>query len=136
MAKNKSETRVNAERIIIAIVFIIAAAIIGYAIMSGVSDTPKYTAAKTKEQRIKNTVSLQNEIFSNSSATPDSYIININTATKSELENLEGIGDKKAQAIIDYREANGSFQSIEDIMNVTGIGEKIFLNIKDKITVE
>jgi len=61
--------------------------------------------------------------------------ININYATKSELMELPGIGEVKAQAIIDYREENGPFISIEDIKEVSGIGDKTFEKIKDKITV-
>jgi competence ComEA-like helix-hairpin-helix protein len=61
--------------------------------------------------------------------------ININTANKSELETLKGIGSTKAQSIIDYRLNNGPFQKIEDITKVNGIGEAIFDNIKDLITV-
>ena len=62
-------------------------------------------------------------------------IININTATKDELVTLSGIGDTKAQAIIDYRNSNGNFTSIEGLLNVTGIGDAIFAKIKDFITV-
>ena len=61
--------------------------------------------------------------------------ININKATQPELMELPGIGEVKAQAIIDYREENGSFISIEDIKEVSGIGDKTFEKIKDKITV-
>ena len=60
--------------------------------------------------------------------------ININTADLYTLMSLEGIGETYAQHIIDYRNANGPFQKIEDIMNVTGIGEKRFKAIKDSIT--
>jgi len=60
--------------------------------------------------------------------------ININTASKEELMNLPGIGDVKAQAIIDYRTKNGPFKDIHEIVNVSGIGEKTFEKIKDLIT--
>lgn len=62
-------------------------------------------------------------------------LININTAGQSELETLPGIGPSLAQRIIDYRNANGPFLSPEDIKNVSGIGDKRFEQIKDKITV-
>ncbi|MEK7227334.1 MAG: helix-hairpin-helix domain-containing protein [Patescibacteria group bacterium] len=62
-------------------------------------------------------------------------LININTAAVTELKTLNGIGDVKAQAIIDYRNANGPFAKIEDINNVSGIGDATFSNIKDYITV-
>lgn len=64
-----------------------------------------------------------------------SKLVNINTATKSELTTLNGIGDVKAEAIIDYRNTNGNFTSIEDILNVSGIGDALFTKIKDYITV-
>lgn len=62
-------------------------------------------------------------------------IININTADESDLVKINGIGPSKAKAIISYREENGSFKSIEDIKNVSGIGEGTFLKIKDSISV-
>lgn len=61
--------------------------------------------------------------------------ININTADASELQQLSGIGEKRAADIINYREANGSFQAIEDLMKVSGIGEKTLENLKDSITI-
>jgi competence protein ComEA len=61
--------------------------------------------------------------------------VNINTATAAELDTLPGIGPSTAQKIVDYREANGSFQTIEDIMDVPTIGEAKFEGIKDLITV-
>ena len=61
--------------------------------------------------------------------------ISINNASVDELKNLTGIGEKKAKDIISYREKNGNFNSIEDIMKVTGIGENNFAQIKEDITV-
>lgn len=62
--------------------------------------------------------------------------ININTADETELMRLSGIGEKTAQDILAYRTENGAFQQVQDIMDVPGIGEKKFENIKDDITVE
>ena len=68
--------------------------------------------------------------------TPDiTYPINLNTATQAELESLPEIGPITAQKIIEYREKNGPFQKIEDILNVPGIGQKTFEEIKALITV-
>lgn len=61
--------------------------------------------------------------------------VNINTSTKEVLTSLSGIGDAKAQKIIDYRNENGLFKSIEDLKNVTGISEKLFEQIKEFITI-
>ena len=61
--------------------------------------------------------------------------VNINTSTKEVLTSLSGIGDAKAQNIIDYRNENGLFKSIEDLKNVTGISEKLFEQIKEFITI-
>ena len=61
--------------------------------------------------------------------------ININTATLEDLMRLSGIGESKAKAIISYREQNGEFKSIEDIKKVPGIGESIYAQIKETITV-
>jgi competence protein ComEA len=62
-------------------------------------------------------------------------VVNINTATLEQLDSLPGIGPTYAQDIIDYRNANGLFTKIEDLMNVPGIGEGKFEAIKDLITV-
>ncbi|HPP43135.1 MAG TPA: helix-hairpin-helix domain-containing protein [Caldisericia bacterium] len=69
------------------------------------------------------------------SPTKKSNLININTASQKELEELSGIGPVLAQRIIDYREKNGYFSTIEDIKKVSGIGDKRFEAIKDSITV-
>ena len=62
-------------------------------------------------------------------------LVNINTADSAQLMTLSGIGQTRADAIIAYREANGNFQKIEDIMKVSGIKEGAFNKIKDRITV-
>ena len=61
--------------------------------------------------------------------------ISINKASKEELMHLSGIGEAKANKIIEYRTQNGLFTTIEDIKKVSGIGEAIFAKIKDYITV-
>lgn len=66
---------------------------------------------------------------------PSSNIININSASLELLDTLPGIGPSTAQSIIDYRNGEGFFESIEQIMNVSGIGEATFNEIKDFITV-
>lgn len=65
----------------------------------------------------------------------DSTIININTATVEDFMKLSGIGEAKAKAIVEYRNSIGSFSKVEDIKNVTGIGDSIFDKIKDYITI-
>lgn len=65
----------------------------------------------------------------------DNALININTATPEELQSLSGVGETRAKAIIEYREKNGKFQTIEDIKNVSGIGDSTFENIQNDITV-
>ena len=76
-----------------------------------------------------------NNTNKSSTTTNQKKIININTATKAELTSLSGIGDAKAEDIINYRTQNGNFKSIDDIKNVKGIGDAIFAKIKDYITV-
>lgn len=70
-----------------------------------------------------------------SAAASNSGLININEAPESELVRLNGIGEVKAAAIVEYRRNNGKFRRIEDILNVSGIGEKTFEKIRDQITV-
>jgi competence protein ComEA len=70
------------------------------------------------------------------SISTEGSLVNINTASKEELESLPVIGPVIAQRILDYRETNGLFLTIEDLMNVAGIGEKNFEKIKFLITVE
>ncbi len=61
--------------------------------------------------------------------------VNINTASQSELESLQGIGPAKAKAIIEYREKNGAFAAIDDLAKVDGVGPGILKQIRDAVTV-
>jgi len=62
-------------------------------------------------------------------------LVNINTASASEIEGLPGVGAKTAARIVEYRQKNGPFKKIEELMNVRGIGEKNFLKLKPQLTV-
>jgi comEA protein len=61
--------------------------------------------------------------------------ININSASATELQRLPGIGAKTAGRVIEYRQKNGPFKKIEELMNVRGVGEKNFLKLKNQISV-
>jgi competence protein ComEA len=61
--------------------------------------------------------------------------VNLNSATAAQIASLPGIGPKTADLIVQYRQKNGPFKKIEEIMNVRGVGEKSFLKIKDRLTV-
>lgn len=67
--------------------------------------------------------------------TEDDGRVNLNTASAQELMTLPGIGQSKAESIISYREKNGAFERVEDIMNIEGIKEGVFSKIEDQIKV-
>jgi competence protein ComEA len=69
------------------------------------------------------------------SATASAAVININTASATELDALPGIGAKTAARIVEYRQKNGPFKKVEELMNVRGVGEKNFLKLKAQISV-
>jgi competence protein ComEA len=62
-------------------------------------------------------------------------LVNLNTATAADLAKLPGIGPAVAARILEYRQKNGAFKKIEELMNVKGIGEKMFLKLKPLVTV-
>ena len=62
--------------------------------------------------------------------------VNINTATVEELKTLKGVGEKKAEAVIEYRKKNGSFKTKEDLMKVRGIGKKLFDSFQERIVTQ
>lgn len=65
-----------------------------------------------------------------------SGLVNLNTATEADFQTISGIGQKRAQDIIAYREANGKFKSVDDLKNVTGIGAKTLEKLKEYVTVD
>lgn len=105
----------------------------------------EYEKTKEKQQQtleICTQETIKNDACIDSSETADpkeepatTGLININTATLEQLQTLPRIGESKAEEIIRYREENGPFEAIEDIKNVSGIGDSIFDQIKDSITI-
>ena len=89
------------------------------------------------EEVAKDEVVLQNADrgLSQSNTKENEDKININTADETQLMKLSGIGESRAKGIVSYRLEHGNFSSIEEIKNVSGIGEAIFSRMKDKITV-
>ncbi len=88
---------------------------------------------QVEEKCIENEFGIRNDACIESGSSDGK--ININTASEEELKNLSGIGEKKAKDIISYRDKNGPFNTIEDIMKVNGIGDSFFAQIKENITV-
>ena len=62
-------------------------------------------------------------------------VVNLNTASATDLEGLPGIGAKTAARILEYRQKNGPFKKVEELMNVRGVGEKNFLKLKPQLTI-
>lgn len=109
------------------------------------ADNNSLNLAMKLEDQMKIYIPNKNEILNENSTNTDQLVskpdsisedgkININTASKEELMTLPNIGDKRAQAIIDYRDTK-KFETIEEIKNVTGIGEKFYQAMQDLITV-
>lgn len=109
------------------------------------ADNNSLNLAMKLEDQMKIYIPNKNEILNENSTNTDQLVskpdsisedgkININTASKEELMTLPNIGDKRAQAIIEYRDTK-KFETIEEIKNVTGIGEKFYQAMQDLITV-
>lgn len=103
------------------------------------SDTSNINLAKIIEDEMVININSINDINGNNSynsnSTNTSGLININTASLEQLMTLSSIGESKAKSIISYREENGNFKVIEEITNVSGIGQALYEKIKDYITV-
>ncbi len=110
------------EMLLIAAALIIASCALLYSVL----DSPKYNRLEA--------VQISTETTAESSAVKAGKI-NLNTATLEELSQLELIGEKKAQAIIDYREENGRFRTVEEITYVEGISTVILNKNIDRLTV-
>ena len=91
-----------------------------------------YIYSKQEVEELKSIGKLNEEI---DNTTKKDNKININTATQAELEEITGIGPFLAQKIIEYRESNGKFKDIEELKNVSGIGDKKFESMKSQITI-
>jgi comEA protein len=124
-----------------AIIFLVVILLIG----SGVTLYKKYHPDFAPELLLKENRQIEKKIvqppkISVNPGNPDSGIsnkkINLNTATLKELDTLPGIGKELGKRILAYRETNGNFSSIEELMKVRGIGEKTFEKLKNLITIE
>ncbi len=124
-----------------AIIFLIVVLLIG----SGVTVYKKYHPDFAPELLIEKNFPEQKKVFEpvKSSAIPDSIDlkipdrkVNLNTATLKELESLPGIGPELGKRILEFREKKGNFSTIDEIVNVKGIGPKTLEKLKNLITVE
>lgn len=145
------EEKISYERILIAIAIIICACIIGYnaffipninepTIIYVDSNTQSPNSEeKDKDIESKEEYEPKSEVSSETTINSSSsdIIININTASADDIANanLSGIGAGLAKRIVEYRDSNGKFNNIEEIMNVNGISEKTFEKIKNNICV-
>ena len=99
-----------------------------------------FKKTKELEEQVQNNCiqkdenSLKNDACISSSNTSTSSKISINNATKEELMTLPGIGEAKAKDIIDYRTKNGPFKKLDDLKNIPGIGDNVYNNLKENIT--
>ncbi len=93
------------------------------------------TAAAPTAGMASNAAASSSSSSSSPAASSAAGKVNLNTATAADLQKLNGIGEKKAEQIIAYREQKGGFKSIDELKEVSGIGDKIFDALKDQITV-
>ena len=103
-------------------------------------EVTNFKKTKEIEQQVQNQCvqkdenSLKNDACISSNNNISTNKISINNATKEELMTLPGIGESKAKDIIDYRTKNGPFKKLEDLKNIPGIGENVYNNLKENIT--
>ena len=108
---------------------------------SGVCEVPSYDICNCVDENKSvietnpNVTESPSKEESSNNSSNNKELVNINTATKEQLMSVSGIGESKALAIISYRTENGLFKSINDLLNVSGIGDSLFAKIKEFITV-
>lgn len=104
-----------------------------------IGDNTKEVCEKTNDACITKDDAITNDIndrkTNEEEKTELNKSVNINEASKEELQTIPGIGESKANSIIEYRDNNGLFDNIKDIQNVSGIGNKLYESIKEYITV-
>ncbi len=130
------------ESVLVAIAFVLLAGIIAYnavtlssseegdvleSVSTSSSTSSPVTESSTSQSSEETTTAVSTSVTAGK--------VNINTAGLAELTTLTGIGDVKGQAIIDYRTEHGPFTSVEELTNVSGIGDKTLAKIRDQITV-
>lgn len=103
--------------------------------ITGNADTTNINLSKKITDEMCIIISSKNDILNENNLSKKNSKVSINTGSVDDLKSLSGIGESKAQAIIDYREENGLFSQIEDIKNVSGIGESLYEKIKDYIEI-
>ena len=99
------------------------------------SDEAVVYVAKVGENAVDVTASAPASATSGTNQTK-SALVNLNTATEADFQTISGIGQKRAQDIIAYREANGRFKSVDELKNVSGIGAKTLEKLKEYVTVD
>lgn len=99
------------------------------------SDEAVVYVAKVGENAVDVTTSTPANATSGTGQTK-STLVNLNTATEADFQTISGIGQKRAQDIIAYREANGRFKSVDELKNVSGIGAKTLEKLKEYVTVD
>lgn len=122
-SEKENESKNLSARILIAIALLMAAGLVGY----------NAFFSKTAVEITENLVT--SEALEQDEETKSSEVININTASSEELEKLSGVGKAMAKRIVEYRDTHGGFANKEEIMNVKGIGKKVFETIKNNICV-
>lgn len=122
-SEKENESKNLSARILIAIALLMAAGLVGY----------NAFFSKTAVEITENLVT--SEALEQDEKTKSSEVININTASSEELEKLSGVGKAMAKRIVEYRDTHGGFANKEEIMNVKGIGKKVFETIKNNICV-